>query len=388
MQESRDGRSDRLHCADAELTPRSQAITADPAAAPARRAAGRRRAAQPDRRRLPRARRPDPARAARPDRRARAALRLPPAGGASLQPVAHLQAPGDAAPRRAGDDPPRGNLGLLLGRAGALEIARDFIDQLERSLHTPHEADYCPPESVRVEDSAACPRARRRGDRHLRAGLRRRRRDHGQRQDRGARPGRHRAHLRSGDHGDDLRGRAHLRRPLQPGRQLRLRADAATSPGRASPPTGRRNSSARSRRRCCCAPRSATSRTSAPRCRPAPTASVPLGGRPHLLPDVRDHGRRDRHPRGRRSRRDRDRRHGRARRPVRRPDHRRVDEPGPLPRPCVRRRRARTRSGIYLFAPLLGAALGALAYQFVRGETTRPAEITTAPAGAREEAGA
>ena len=28
---------------------------------------------------------------------------------------------------------------------GALEIARDFIDQLEQSLHTPHEADYCPP---------------------------------------------------------------------------------------------------------------------------------------------------------------------------------------------------------------------------------------------------
>jgi ArsR family transcriptional regulator len=27
----------------------------------------------------------------------------------------------------------------------ALEIARDFIDQLERSLHTPHEADHCPP---------------------------------------------------------------------------------------------------------------------------------------------------------------------------------------------------------------------------------------------------
>ena len=27
----------------------------------------------------------------------------------------------------------------------ALEIARDFIDQLERSLRTPHEADYCPP---------------------------------------------------------------------------------------------------------------------------------------------------------------------------------------------------------------------------------------------------
>ena len=27
----------------------------------------------------------------------------------------------------------------------ALEIARDFIDQLEHSLHTPHEADYCEP---------------------------------------------------------------------------------------------------------------------------------------------------------------------------------------------------------------------------------------------------
>jgi ArsR family transcriptional regulator, arsenate/arsenite/antimonite-responsive transcriptional repressor len=28
---------------------------------------------------------------------------------------------------------------------GALEIARDFIDQLQRSVRTPHEADYCPP---------------------------------------------------------------------------------------------------------------------------------------------------------------------------------------------------------------------------------------------------
>jgi ArsR family transcriptional regulator, arsenate/arsenite/antimonite-responsive transcriptional repressor len=27
----------------------------------------------------------------------------------------------------------------------ALEIAREFIDQLQRSLYTPHEADYCPP---------------------------------------------------------------------------------------------------------------------------------------------------------------------------------------------------------------------------------------------------
>src|SRR5918993_5649208 len=27
----------------------------------------------------------------------------------------------------------------------ALRIAREFIDQLERSLHTPHQADYCAP---------------------------------------------------------------------------------------------------------------------------------------------------------------------------------------------------------------------------------------------------
>lgn len=26
-----------------------------------------------------------------------------------------------------------------------LEIARDFLDQIGRSLHTPHEADFCPP---------------------------------------------------------------------------------------------------------------------------------------------------------------------------------------------------------------------------------------------------
>ncbi|MGH2637152.1 MAG: ArsR/SmtB family transcription factor [Actinomycetota bacterium] len=27
----------------------------------------------------------------------------------------------------------------------ALDIAREFIDQLGRSMRTPHEADYCPP---------------------------------------------------------------------------------------------------------------------------------------------------------------------------------------------------------------------------------------------------
>jgi len=39
---------------------------------------------------------------------------------------------------------------------------------------------------------------------------------------------------------------------------------------------------------------------------------------------------------------------------------------------------------LYLTAPLLGAALGALAYQFVRGEQTRPAHVQ--PAATGEEA--
>jgi MIP family channel proteins len=40
---------------------------------------------------------------------------------------------------------------------------------------------------------------------------------------------------------------------------------------------------------------------------------------------------------------------------------------------------------VYLLAPLLGASLGALAYQFVRGEATRPAELSH---GDSEEAAA
>ena len=40
---------------------------------------------------------------------------------------------------------------------------------------------------------------------------------------------------------------------------------------------------------------------------------------------------------------------------------------------------------LYLLAPLLGAALGGLAYQFVRGEATRPAEIAPRPAASEEE---
>ena len=99
-------------------------------------------------------------------------------------------------------------------------------------------------------------------------------------------------------------------------------------------------------------------------------AVVPLGARDELLPDVRDHGRRHRHPRGRRGRGDRDRRHGRPRRHVRRPDLRRLDEPGPLARPRTRLRRPARALALHRRARL-GAALGALVYQFVRDEPAR-----------------
>ena len=65
-------------------------------------------------------------------------------------------------------------------------------------------------------------------------------------------------------------------------------------------------------------------------------AVVPLGDGADRVPDVRDHGRRHRHARGRRGRRDRGRRHGRSRRAVRRPDLGGLDEPGPLARPGAR----------------------------------------------------
>jgi aquaporin NIP len=41
---------------------------------------------------------------------------------------------------------------------------------------------------------------------------------------------------------------------------------------------------------------------------------------------------------------------------------------------------------LYILAPLIGAALGALAYQFVRGEQTRPAELVDQVVASREEA--
>ena len=70
-------------------------------------------------------------------------------------------------------------------------------------------------------------RAHRRARRHLRARLRRLRRGHGRGKNRGARTRRRRDHVRPRDHGDDLRGRAHLGRAPQSRGQLRLCAQPA-----------------------------------------------------------------------------------------------------------------------------------------------------------------
>ena len=95
---------------------------------------------------------------------------------------------------------------------------------------------------------------------------------------------------------------------------------------------------------------------------------VPVGGRALLLPHVRDHGGCHRHQRRRRSSRDRHRRHGRPRRHVRRPHHRRIHEPRPLTRPAIVTGDLHA-IWIYLLAPIAGAALAALTYTFIRGES-------------------
>ncbi len=79
------------------------------------------------------------------------------------------------------------------------------------------------------------------------------------------------------------------------------------------------------------------SRSDRPECRCRPRVRV--RGRAHGVPDVRDHGRRDRHAGGGRRRCDRDRRDGRARRARRRRRDRSVDEPGSLVRAGARRLR-------------------------------------------------
>ena len=130
-------------------------------------------------------------------------------------------------------------------------------------------------------------------------------------------------------------------------------------------------------------------------CSPSGLTSRPSSGRPcprvgvgsalvyeailTRLPDVRDHGRGHRHPSRRRRGRDRDRRHGRPRRPVRRAGDRRLDEPGPLVRPGAGQRDLRRPLDLHRRARA-GAALGALAYQLVRGGPAQDPSETTAKA--------
>ena len=147
-----------------------------------------------------------------------------------------------------------------------------------------------------------------------------------------------RARLRARDHGHGLRHRPPLRRAHQPGRHPRLhrrpalpRRDAA-----AYVPAQLAGAVAAARSPC----GSLWDGTPADLGATVPTVGLRrrarLRGPAHRLPDVRDHGRRDRHPRGRRGRRDRHRRHGRARRALRRRRDRRLDEPRPLLRPRPR----------------------------------------------------
>ena len=151
--------------------------------------------------------------------------------------------------------------------------------------------------------------------------------------------GRDRPRLRTGDHGHGLRDRPPLRRPHQPRGHNRLRAHPAFPR-----PRGCRLHR-RPMRRC---DRRRLLLLAVWPDQPAQLgATVPSIGLGSALvyeailtrlPDVRDHGRRHRHPRGRRRRGDRNRRHGRPRRALRRAGHRRLDEPGTEPRPGARQR--------------------------------------------------
>jgi hypothetical protein len=95
-------------------------------------------------------------------------------------------------------------------------------------------------------------------------------------------------------------------------------------------------------------------------------AGVLVGGHPHLLPDVRDHERRHGHACCRRGGGDCDRWNGWPRGNAR-ADLRLLLNPARSIGPAIA---AVNFDSLWLYvaAPLLGAALGALAYQFVRGE--------------------
>ena len=77
-----------------------------------------------------------------------------------------------------------------------LDAVRTIRDQIDERVQTPDRRT-----AARRVSRRHSARAGRRGDRHLRARLRRLRRDHGRRQDARPRPRRRRDHLRARDHG-------------------------------------------------------------------------------------------------------------------------------------------------------------------------------------------
>ena len=190
-----------------------------------------------------------------------------------------------------------------------------------------------------------------------------------EREDGGAWSHRRRNHIRTRDHGDDLCRRAHLRRAFQRGRHIRIR------PHSPFPLVARRgllvrSAGGRRRRR---APPAGLTRRRRRRGRDASrrlaSAIVLLRAGDDRVPDVRDPGRGDRHESGGRGGRDRDRRDDCPRRHVRGTDLGSFHESDALDRPRHRLRNFHAL-WLYIVAPLLGAALGGLAYQFVRGEST------------------
>ena len=205
----------------------------------------------------------------------------------------------------------------------------------------------------RCSDPTCAPRAGG-GPRGVRARVRRLRRDRSRTRSTPARSAAIgvAADVRAGHHGDDLRDRAPLGRAHQPGRHDRLHAHAALPAARRGR-LHRRAARRRDRRRVRAARRLDRQAGAARRDRPSVGAGTraALRGDPDRVPDVRDHRGGDRHARGRRGGRDRDRRHGRPRRAVRRADHRRVDEPGALVRPGARVGRRGRDFWIYLVGP-------------------------------------